>query len=116
MAFRLKLLVLVLALLMSPTMATAAGLPVVKKVLEVTNARIEFSFEYPRTGNAAIDSTLLAFVHRQLDAAKGYAKDPRAGNGAFTFDTTYNVERNDAKMFAVVFSESSFTGGAHPND
>ena len=96
--------------------ASAAGLPVTKKLLKVTNARIEFSFEYPRTGNSAIDATLLAFVHQQLDADKGYAKDPRAANGAFDFETTYTVERNDGKMFGVVFSESSYTGGAHPND
>lgn len=116
MPFRLKLIVLALALLISPASASAAGLPVVKKLLKVTTARIEVSIEYPQTHNPAIDAVLLAFVHRQVEADRGYGKDARAANGAFDFEITYTVERNDGKMFAVVFSESSFTGGAHPND
>ena len=93
-----------------------AGLPVTKKVFAVSNARIDVTIEYPRTGNKAIDTALLAYVHRQLEEFRGYAKDPRADRGAFSLLTSYTVERNDGKMFAVVFVESSYTGGAHPND
>jgi uncharacterized protein YecT (DUF1311 family) len=85
-------------------------------VLTVSNPRIDVTIEYPLTGNKAIDTALLAYVHRELETFRGYAKAPRANQGAFSLDTSYTVERNDGKMFAVVFVESSFTGGAHPND
>ncbi len=95
--------------------ASAGGLPVAQKTLAVKNKDLDLSIQYPQTGNKAIDAALLAYARHSAELFKGYLKDRQAGDNPYALETTYDIERNDGKMFAVVFTEYSDTGGAHPN-
>jgi hypothetical protein len=95
--------------------AYGAGLAVVEKSLVLKTKDLDLSIKYPQTGNKAIDAAMLDYAKHAAGEFKGYLKDKQASDSAYTLDTTYEVERNDGKMFAVVFTEYSDTGGAHPN-
>ncbi len=95
--------------------ALAAGLPVAKKVLAIKNKALDASIEYPQTGNKAIDTAILAYARHAMDEFKGYGAEKAAGQSAYTLATTYDVARNDGQIFAVLFTEYTDTGGAHPN-
>ncbi len=94
---------------------TAHALPVAKKSLAIRNKDIEASIQYPQTGNKAIDGVITRYVWDTMATFKGYTKDKQADENAYTLDVSYTVERNDGRMFGVVFSEDTSTGGAHPN-
>ncbi|MBS0469686.1 MAG: DUF3298 domain-containing protein [Proteobacteria bacterium] len=98
-----------------PALASAAGLPVTKKVDKLKSRDFDISIAYPLTGNKAIDGTIRAFVARSIADFRGYGADRLPDERAYSLDTTYEIERNDGKIFAVVFSEYLDTGGAHPN-
>jgi uncharacterized protein YecT (DUF1311 family) len=76
---------------------------------------VELSIEYPQTGLRPIDAVLLGYARRRSERFKDTASDHQADQAAYTLKITYEVERNDGKMFAIVFTEFSDTGGAHPN-
>ncbi len=95
--------------------ASAAGLPIARKTFTLKNKQVDITLAYPVTGNKAIDATIQAYVHHAVDEFKGYGGDEQPGENAYTLDTDYSVERNDGKMFAVIFSSEMDTGGAHPN-
>ena len=92
-----------------------AGLPLAKKVITVKNKDAEISVAYPRTGNKAIDAVLTAYAQQSVALFKTYHPDFANTDHQYELDTTYVVERNDARIFAVVFTEYSDTGGVHPN-
>jgi len=103
----------------SSNASLAAPLPVTTVKLSETKARYEASYSYPRTGKAAIDRVLEAWVKSNAREFAGFASEeasdapvdaPKWGD-----EITYEVVRNDASIFAVVFQHYSFTGGAHPN-
>jgi uncharacterized protein YecT (DUF1311 family) len=108
----------VLLVLICASPAFAAGkLPV--KAMEMSDQKktFEYGLAYPQTGNKAVDA-------RIADWAKGVVKEFRddasgddagTANHPYSMDITYDVVRNDAAMFVVVFQEEIDTGGAHPN-
>jgi uncharacterized protein YecT (DUF1311 family) len=62
---------------------------------------------------AAVDTAIKHFVDERLG---GYKSDEHDNSErAYTFELSYSVERNDGRVFAVLFTEYSDTGGAHPN-
>ncbi len=95
--------------------ASAAGLPVAGKVLAFKSKATDIAVKYPQTGNKAIDAVLSDYARKSVAAFKTYEPDLAAGDHPYALDTTYSVERNDAKMFAVLFTIYADTGGAHPN-
>ena len=102
---KLRLVPALLALLLLvPSGAAAAGLPVVKKVLTFTSRHTHISVAYPRTGNRAIDTVLAAYARESLTG----------GGEALRTTITYAIARNDNAMFAVTFDTSLDLGGAHP--
>jgi len=107
-------LVLAAAFAASPAFAKLAVKPV---KIAVKHKEYEIDVAYPQTGNKAIDAGI-------ADWAKGEAasfKNDAAGNdgdgsmGPYTLNIEFQVARNDDKAFAVVFTESTYEGGAHPN-
>lgn len=113
---RLYWLLLALAICLPAAVpADAAGLPVAKKSIVIKTRAIDVSIQYPQTGNRAIDAALLAYARHAVDEFKGSAADKQADENAYTLETTYAVERNDGQMFAVIFTEYTYTGGAHPS-
>jgi len=105
-----------LLLVLAPAAAGGAGLSVAKKTVTVKNNDIDVSIEYPQTGNGTIDATLLAYVKDALAQFKDAAVDRQVGENVYSLETNFKIARNDGRMFAVVFNEYSYTGGAHPND
>lgn len=114
MRFSRLLTALALALLL-PAAACAAGLPLTKKVIHLTNKDSNITVAYPLTGNKAIDTALTAYAQNSATLFKTYHPDFANNDHQYELDTSYAVERNDAQVFAVVFTEYSDTGGAHPN-
>jgi uncharacterized protein YecT (DUF1311 family) len=115
MPFFVRWVLLALALRQPLGAATAAGLPVAKKSVTVKNRQVEITVAYPVTGNKAIDAAILGYVHHAVDEFKGFATTEQPGDGVYTLETDYSVERNDGKMFAVLFSSEMDTHGAHPS-
>jgi len=115
MPFRVRWILLALALLVPMAAATAAGLPLAKKTIALKNKNVDISISYPVTGNKQIDGALLAYVRKSMDEFKAYTPDFANNDHQYQLETTYAVERNDGKMFGIVFTEYSDTGGAHPN-
>ena len=115
MPIRQALLYLIAVLTLSCGAASAAGLPVAAKALAFKDKAISISVKYPQTGNKAIDAVLADYARKSVAAFKTYEPDVTDGDHAYELDTTYSVERNDGKMFAVLFTIYADTGGAHPN-
>ncbi len=108
-------LALLVPILAAPSGAEAAGLSVARKTVTVKNKAVEITVAYPVTGNTAIDATVLAYVRHAVDDFKDFSKTEQPGDGAYTLETDYAVERNDGKMFAVLFTSEMDTHGAHPS-
>lgn len=94
-----------------------AKLPV--KTVKIVEKHKEYAIDvaYPQTGNRIIDAAMASWAKGEVSQFK----DEAAGNdgdgaySAYSLDIIFDVARNDDKVFAVVFSESTYEGGAHPN-
>src|SRR5258708_26462679 len=96
--------------------AVANGLPVKTVSVDKKTDAYEISIAYPATGNAAIDREIATWAKQQAgDFVKLATGDHQPGENAYQLDWSYDVARNDAALFAVIFSEETDTGGAHPN-
>jgi uncharacterized protein YecT (DUF1311 family) len=96
--------------------AFAAGLTVKTQKLAKDSPAATISVEYPETGNAAIDAEIAAWAKGEFDDfAKLSTEDRQPDEQPYEMELTFEVERNDATGFAVLFTEYTFTGGAHPN-
>ncbi len=104
-----------LAVFVATLAAQAAGLPIAKKTILEKSKAYDISVEYPQTGNARIDAVLAEYARNAVRGFETDAKDRQPGDPAYTMETTFNVERNDGKVFAVLFSIYTDEGGAHPN-
>jgi uncharacterized protein YecT (DUF1311 family) len=105
----------VAAVLLLATGAEAA-VKVAKKSISQKTKAYELAITYPVTGNAAIDAVIGKFAKDKLAEYKSDSDDDhQADESAYDFELGYTVERNDDKMFVVLFNESTYTGGAHPN-
>ena len=113
MPIRLALLYLMALLLLPLGAASAAGLPVSAKALSFKDKALTISVKFPQTGNKAIDAVLADYARKSVASFKAY--EPDVGERPYELDMTYSVERNDGKMFAVLFTNYADTGGAHPN-
>jgi uncharacterized protein YecT (DUF1311 family) len=110
-----RLIAAAAAALLLPIAASAAGLPVAKKVVRIKNADAEISVSYPLTGNKAIDATIKDYANASVAEFRGDASAHQRGERPYAFETTYDIARNDGKMFAVIFSIYTDMNGAHPN-
>jgi len=77
----------------------------------------EISIQYPSTGNATIDGEIATWADHQADDFIKLATgaDRQSGDNPYQLDWSFEVARNDEAIFAVIFSEETDTGGAHPN-
>jgi uncharacterized protein YecT (DUF1311 family) len=114
-ASRVALLAGACLLLSAP--AWAKELPIKTLSIEKKADAYEISIQYPATGNTAIDSEVAAWANQQADDFTKLATsaDRQAGDNPYQLDWSFEVARNDAAIFAVIFSEEADTGGAHPN-
>lgn len=96
--------------------ALAEGLNVeTEKMAKETDA-YTISVEYPKTGNEAIDAEIAAFAKKEYDDfVKLSTEDRQPDEAAYELELSFDVGRNDATGFGVLFTEYTFTGGAHPN-
>lgn len=108
-------LALALGLFFPAALSTAAGLSIASKAIVLKNNNVDVTIRYPQTGNRTIDTVLLGYARHAVDTFEDAAVDKRPNENPYTLDTKYAVERNDAQIFAVVFTEFSYLGGAHPN-
>jgi hypothetical protein len=105
----------ILAVLLPLAVASAAGLPVAKKALTLKNKRVDISIQYPQTGNGKIDAAIRRYADGSFRQFAASNPDDDGNTNAYTLETTYEVERNDGQVFAVLFTEYTDMGGAHPN-
>ena len=107
--------ILFVLLLLVALPAFAAGLPLAKKTLAFQTKALDISVAYPQTGNKALDAVLADFARKQVADFKTFEPDLAGGEHQYTLDVSYDVERNDGKMFGILFTIFADTGGAHPN-
>ncbi|WP_297834369.1 DUF3298 domain-containing protein [Thermomonas sp.] len=106
---------IVFAVLLFSGGVLASGLPVEKRTIESKTAQVEISVAYPQTGNAAIDAQLRQWAREQADDFRNVDAEDVGPGLSWSLDIDYRVERNDGKLFSVVFGIDSYAGGAHPN-
>jgi uncharacterized protein YecT (DUF1311 family) len=107
-------LVIAAAFAASPALAK---LPLKPVKIAVKHKEYEIDVTYPQTGNKAVDAAITSWAKGEVAAFKGDAASYDAGSavGPDTLYIGFEVARNDDKVFSVVFTESIFEGGAHPN-
>jgi uncharacterized protein YecT (DUF1311 family) len=113
-----RLILLYLTFVAFGAAAADAAVKVTKRNISAKAKSYSLSIDYPATGVKRIDEALAKYAKDQAAEDKGMDDgDPDTHNGdrPYEFDTTYEVARNDGQVFAVVFTEFSDTGGAHPN-
>ena len=105
-----------LAGLLLLTVPAAAKVPVKSVAIEKSNDAYDITFDYPKTGVKAIDDDIGAWVKKTVDDFIKTATEDRAdGDSGYGLDVSFEVLRNDAGGFGVLFTEEYDTGGAHPN-
>ena len=94
-----------------------AKLPVKTLKIAEKHKAYEIDVAYPQTGNKAIDAAVASWANKEVadfrDEAAGNDGDGSAS--PYSLDIAFDVARNDDKVFALVFTESTYEGGAHPN-
>ncbi len=110
---RFCLVLAVAAALLLP--AAADAVPIAKKTIRLTGKDADITVAYPQTGNRAIDAALAAYARKEVADFQVLKPDFAGGDRQYTLDVSYAVERNDAQMLGVVFTEFTDSGGAHPN-
>jgi uncharacterized protein YecT (DUF1311 family) len=104
------------ACLLAAAPAVAKGLPVKTLTIDKSADGYDIAIEYPATGNAAVDREIAGWAKQEADDfVKLAAADHQPGETAYGLDVSFEVARNDGAVFAVIFSEETDTGGAHPN-
>jgi uncharacterized protein YecT (DUF1311 family) len=99
--------------LAAPT--AAASLAIEPRAITDQTPTYAAEVAYAKTGHAAIDAVIEAWAQ---DARRDFlelAKEAGGQAGPWSLDVDYEIARNDAAMFVVVFIHDSYTGGAHPN-
>ncbi len=112
---RLALALVLAAAFVAPP--ALAKLPVKPVKITVKHKEYEIDVAYPQTGNKPIDAAITDWAKKEVADFKGEAagNDGDGSMATYSLDISYEVARNDDKVFAVVFSESTYEGGAHPN-
>jgi uncharacterized protein YecT (DUF1311 family) len=90
-----------------------AAVKVARKTITLKTRDYEIEIAYPQSGVPAVDDVVKRFVNERLAEYK--TDDHDNSERAYAFELNFSVQRNDAQVFAVLFSEYSDTGGAHPN-
>lgn len=105
--------------------AALAAVPVETKKVEQKSETVDIELAYPRTGNAAIDQPIEAWVKTMAadfengaDADFAAFKSENDGEvppWTYSLYLGFEVPRNDDEMLVFDYDESIFLGGAHPN-
>lgn len=97
-------------MLLLATASAEAQLAVTDRAISRKTGRLHLDIRYPQTGIAAIDKLLDGRARAHMDSgmlAAATAERP------YSITVTYEVKRNDARMFSVLVKSYRFTGGAH---
>jgi hypothetical protein len=110
---------LALALVLAAAFATPAfaKLPVKPIKIAIKHKEYEIDVAYPRTGNKAVDAAMADWAKGEVDQFKNDSagNDGDGSSSPYSLDINFDIARSDDKVFAVVFTESTYEGGAHPN-
>jgi uncharacterized protein YecT (DUF1311 family) len=102
-----------LAALVFAAAVSAAPLKVETRSIKEKKPTFEIDVSYPRTGVAAVDVPMEAWAKAAAADFRGLTDDMGGTPGPWNIEVGFEVARNDDHMFAVVFTESGYTGGAH---
>ncbi|MGN6147620.1 MAG: DUF4163 domain-containing protein, partial [Rhizomicrobium sp.] len=109
----------VIAVALAAAFATPAFAKLPVKTVKIAEKHKEYEVDvaYPKTGNETIDEDIASWAKLQIVAFKDDAagNDGDSASGPYQLGIDFQVARNDDKMFAVVFTYSTYEGGAHPN-
>lgn len=108
--------VLAAATILAAQAHAAQALKIDERKVEAKSTAYEIAADYPGTAIAAIDTEIKGWIDAEVARFKKQAApEPGSLLGPWTLDITYVVERNDAEVLALSFTESTYTGGAHGN-
>lgn len=103
-----------LAVGLAGAVAAAAGVALERRTLESKSPPFEVVAAWPRSGIAAVDADVKRWVDAEVAAFRRQEPpEPGSATAPWTFDLDYDVARNDADVLALLFTESTYTGGAH---
>ncbi|GAA0713182.1 DUF3298 domain-containing protein [Dokdonella soli] len=97
----------------SSTATAAAALKIEQRKLTDHGAALEITAMYPHTGVASIDDEIETWVRKEVADFRKQAARDADDHSAYTLHLAYEVARNDARLLAFEFTESTYTGGAH---
>jgi uncharacterized protein YecT (DUF1311 family) len=103
-------------MLLQPAYAAGGKLNVTPAQINEKTPTYTIELSYPRSGQAAIDREIESWAKNLAREFAEDAKDQGPGQiGPWSAELSYEVVRNDAGMFSVLFTYYTFSGGAHPN-
>jgi len=110
-------LALAAAFALLATVPAFGKLPAKPVKIAIKQKEFEVNVAYPQTGNKAIDTAIADWAKKEVASFKSDAagNDGDGSMGPYSLDISFTIARSDDKMFAVVFTESTYEGGAHPN-
>jgi len=111
----MRLVPILSAVLVLALCGSAAAGAVATKKLTAKSKDYDISIAYPVTGVKPVDDDVLAWAKSTMAEFKDDSADRDPSEHAYYFEVTFQVKRNDGKVFAVLFDEYTDTGGAHPN-
>jgi len=92
---------------------SAAPLKVETRHIKEKKPTFEIDVSYPRTGVAAIDGPMEVWAKAAAADFRTLTDDMGGTPGPWNIEVGFEIARNDDQMFAAVFTESGYTGGAH---
>jgi uncharacterized protein YecT (DUF1311 family) len=108
-----KQILLGLAAVAFAAAVSAAPLKVETRSIKEKKPTFEIDVSYPRTGVAAVDGPIETWAKAAAADFRTLTDDMGGTPGPWNIEAGFEIARNDDQMFAVVFTESGYTGGAH---
>ncbi|HEY5338015.1 MAG TPA: DUF3298 domain-containing protein [Rhizomicrobium sp.] len=110
----MRLACIAIALTLMATPAFAAGkLPVEMATIQAKTKTYDIKVQYPQTGNKAVDTAIADWAKKEVASFRTQAADNDMSVGAYSLYIEPDIKRNDDAIFAVVFTEDMYAGGAH---
>ncbi len=103
-----------------PVVATAGALPIKTARLEGHGKHLKYDIAYPETGNPKIDGEIAGWARKKVADFQAQVRNTEETDeppppDPYEISISYEVPRNDAKLFEVTFSGSYSGWGVHEN-
>jgi len=106
--------VVIMVAMMCVQAVSASPLKITKREIKQQKPTHEIDISYPLTGLARIDAEIEPWA-RKLAADFASEATEAGETRPWSFELSFEIQRNDGQVLSVIFSHYTYTGGAHPN-